>query len=101
MNEGSETIVNNDVPSGRSSKSKTCCVCTLDSVGARSFMKIYCPCGRIVGLDKSEMQLKKKLGKDLECVSCRNLRISAEIDEMNSHFDGTSEENEAWSHLMP
>jgi len=60
-------------------------------------MKIYCSCGRIVGLDRNEMQLKKKLGKELECVGCRNLRISEEIDDLNNHFDGVSEEDEAWS----
>ncbi|MFA6804742.1 MAG: hypothetical protein WCR17_01990 [Candidatus Methanomethylophilaceae archaeon] len=73
---------------------KTYKSCTLDTVGPRSFLKIYCSCGRIVGLDKNEMQIKKKLGKDLECATCRNLRISAEIDELNSRFDGTYVEDE-------
>lgn len=68
--------------------------CTLDTVGSRSFLKIYCSCGRIVGLDKNEMQIKKKLGKDLECARCRNIRISCEIDELNACFDGTFFEDE-------
>ena len=58
----------------------------MDSV---SMKKVYCPCGCIVDLDKSYFERRLILGKDLECVHCRNIRISREIDELNAHFDGT------------
>lgn len=70
---------------------------TLDSINPISFMKIYCSCGRIVGLDRSEMMLKKSLGKELQCASCRNMRISEEIDEMDSHFNPNEDNEEIWS----
>ena len=54
----------------------------------------YCKCGCIIGLDSSEMKLKLKLGKELECTDCRNARISREIDEMNMHFSGEFIETE-------
>ena len=56
--------------------------------GISKMKKIYCKCGCIIGLDSSEMKLKLKLGKELECTDCRNARISREIDEMNMHFSG-------------
>ena len=55
----------------------------MDSV---SMKKVYCPCGCIVDLDKSYFERRLILGKDLECVHCRNSRISREIDELNAHF---------------
>jgi hypothetical protein len=64
-------------------------ILTLDSSGPRSFMKIYCACGKIVDLDKKKMNIKKSLKKELECTACRNARISTEIDLMNKHFDGS------------
>jgi len=69
-------------------------ICTLDNAGPRSFMKICCACGKIVDLDRKEMKIKKSLKKDLECTACRNVRISREIDFLNSHFDGTLESEE-------
>ncbi|MDR2699138.1 MAG: hypothetical protein LBB30_05640 [Candidatus Methanoplasma sp.] len=50
-------------------------------------MKIYCACGKIVDLDRKEMNLKKSLKKDLECPACRNARISREIDFLNGVSD--------------
>ena len=50
-------------------------------------MKIYCACGKIVDLDKKKMNIKKSLKKDLECTTCRNMRISKEIDSLNELFD--------------
>lgn len=67
---------------------------TLDGINLRSFTKIYCSCGRIVGLDPSEVILKHKLGKELQCITCRNLRISQELDSMNEPFDSSSETDE-------
>lgn len=62
---------------------------TLDNVGPRSLVKIYCACGRIVDLDKKKMNIKKSLKKDLECAACRNTRISREIDILDAHYDGS------------
>jgi hypothetical protein len=56
-------------------------------------MSVYCRCGKIVVLDRSEMMLKLKLDKELECMECRNIRIDREIDEMNNHYLGISEED--------
>ncbi|AIZ56290.1 hypothetical protein Mpt1_c03960 [Candidatus Methanoplasma termitum] len=72
-------------------------ILTLDSAGPRSFTKIYCACGKIVDLDKKKMNIKKSLKKDLECTTCRNARISREIDSINEHFDGPlSKEEESF-----
>ena len=73
-------------------------ICTLDSTGPRSLVKIYCACGRIVDLDKKIMSVKKSLKKDLECTICRNARISMEIDILNGSDDGEpcSEEDPLW-----
>ena len=62
---------------------------TLDNSGPRSFVKIYCGCGRIVDLDKKEMNIKKALKKELECIACRNARIAKDIDFLNAYYDGT------------
>lgn len=67
------------------------CLRTLDSMAEVSMMSVYCNCGRIVVLDRSEMRVRLQLGKELECASCRNARISREIDEMNDHFNGVEE----------
>lgn len=56
----------------------------LDNSGPRSFIKIYCACGRIVDLDRRAMNVKKSLKKELECTGCRNARISMEIDILNN-----------------
>ena len=54
-------------------------------------MSVYCECGRIVILDRAEMKIRLSLGKELECMSCRNARISREIDALNDHFNGIDE----------
>ena len=56
--------------------------------GLSKMKKIYCKCGRIIGLDYSQMKLKLALGKELECTECRNARIAKDIDELNDHFNG-------------
>ena len=56
--------------------------------------KIYCKCGCIIGLDSSQMKLKLKLGKELECTECRNARISKDIDELNMHFSSETADTE-------
>ena len=63
---------------------------TFNVAGLSRMKKIYCKCGRIIGLDSAQMKLKLKLGKELECTECRNARISKDIDEINMHFDGES-----------
>ena len=60
----------------------------LDKFSSKDEMCVYCACGRIVALDRSEMKLKLALGKDLECTTCRNRRISEEIDYLNNLYDG-------------
>jgi len=79
--------------SGYPEPSKTGEIRTLDSVNSKSFTKIYCSCGRIVGLDRNEVLIKKNLKKELECTSCRNLRISREIEALDNHFNGVDEED--------
>lgn len=63
----------------------------LEDLSGDSAMSVYCQCGRIVILDRSEMKLKLSLGKELECMACRNARISNEIDALNDHFNGVPE----------
>ena len=60
----------------------------LDKFSSKDEMCVYCACGRLVALDRSEMKLKLALGKDLECTTCRNRRISEEIDYLNNLYDG-------------
>lgn len=64
---------------------------TLDRICGNAAMSVYCECGRIVILDRSEMKLRLSLGKELECMTCRNARISREIDALNDHFNGVDE----------
>lgn len=66
---------------------------TLDPVTISNFKKIFCSCGRIVDLDKNEVLVKERLGKDIECIRCRNTRISAEIDSLDAHFEVSEAEN--------
>ena len=37
------------------------------------------------------MKIRLSLGKELECMNCRNARISREIDALNDHFNGIDE----------
>lgn len=60
----------------------------LDRFDSANEMCVYCSCGRIVALDRSEMMLKLSLKKELECTTCRNRRISNEIDYLNDLYDG-------------
>jgi len=62
----------------------------IDMVDSSVMKKVYCSCGCILDLDRSYFNRRMDLGKELECVHCRNLRISREIDEMNAHFNGES-----------
>jgi len=65
---------------------------TLDHLSADNEMCVYCMCGRIVNLDRSEMKLKLSLGKELQCTFCRNQRISKEIDYLNDLYNGIIDE---------
>ncbi len=67
--------------------------CKLDTLMDGPLMSVYCKCGRIVVLDRSEMRLKLSLGKDLQCMKCRNMRISEEIDALDNLFNGIVEED--------
>ncbi len=64
----------------------------LDMFTEENGMNVYCTCGRIVNLDRYEMQLKISLGKELQCTVCRNKRISQEIDFMNDLYNGLIDE---------
>lgn len=68
----------------------------LDGVSSFSMKKVYCPCGRIMDLDISYFNRRLGLGKPVECVRCRNIRISNEIDELNAHFSGEPETEQDW-----
>lgn len=76
-------------------------VCDSDSYGCRKLamtrldiipvdneIHVYCSCGRVVALDRSEMELKMSLRKPLQCSVCRNQRISQEIDYLNDLYNG-------------
>lgn len=56
--------------------------------GIGRMRKIYCGCGRIIGIDSAIINVKMSLGKELECPMCRNQRIAKDIEEINMHFDG-------------
>lgn len=58
----------------------------------KNAMSVYCTCGRIVNLDRNEMNIRIALGKELECSKCRNQRISFEIDALNEHFNPVAPE---------
>jgi hypothetical protein len=58
-----------------------------------SMNKAFCTCGAIAELDSTAITLKRKLGKDVECSYCRNVRISEELEEMRALY---SEEDEGW-----
>ena len=59
---------------------------TIDKIDCSKMKKIYCACGSIVDLDGEYLTRRLKLSKEVECVHCRNLRISREIDELNAIF---------------
>jgi len=55
--------------------------------------KVLCLCGAIADVDSGMASTKKKLGKCIECRSCRNERIAQEMEELRSHFTGEDGEN--------
>ncbi len=61
---------------------------TIDMIDSSIMKKVYCSCGCIIDLDKSYFDRRLGLGKEVECIHCRNARISNEIDELNAHFNG-------------
>jgi len=61
---------------------------TLDGIRPSGLTKIYCKCGSIIGLDRDHVMMKKKLKKTVECPSCRNTRISNDIEEIDNYFAG-------------
>ena len=60
--------------------------------GPFTMRKVYCSCGSIVDLDRDYFYRRMNLGKQVECIHCRNERVSREIDELNNHFLGIDEE---------
>lgn len=59
--------------------------------------KVYCSCGCILDLDRSYFDRRMSLGKELECINCRNSRISREIDELNALYSGDGLDEDEWS----
>ncbi|MCQ2056070.1 MAG: hypothetical protein MJY64_01160 [archaeon] len=57
-----------------------------NSVGLSKMKKVFCKCGEIIDFDSSQMLIKLYLGKELECPSCRNARVSKYIDEINTYY---------------
>jgi len=55
--------------------------------------KVFCTCGAIADLDSSAVSLKRRLGKEVECRHCRNIRIAEEQRELKELY---SEEEEGW-----
>ncbi|MCL2510384.1 MAG: hypothetical protein FWF07_04815 [Methanomassiliicoccaceae archaeon] len=80
-------IIKNDNTSNGALPSDDPGIRTLDNVGLRSLVKIYCACGKIVDLDRKNMNIKKSLKKDLECTACRNTRVGKDIDLLNTQYD--------------
>ena len=55
--------------------------------------KVLCLCGAVADVDSRIASTKKRLGKSVECRSCRNERIAQEMEELRSHFSGEDGEN--------
>ena len=53
--------------------------------------KVLCLCGAIADVDSGVASTKKRLGKSVECRSCRNERIAQEMEDLKSHFSGDDE----------
>lgn len=68
--------------------------------GYGGMKKIYCTCGRIVDIDDTYFKRRMNLGKQVECSVCRNARVSREIEDLNNHFLGISEEECLVSDLL-
>jgi hypothetical protein len=54
--------------------------------------KALCSCGEIAEMDSAVVRLKRRLGKDIECRSCRNERIAKELEALELRFLGQDEE---------
>jgi hypothetical protein len=55
--------------------------------------KVLCLCGAIADVDSGIASTKKRLGKSVECRSCRNERIAQEMADLRSHFTGEDDES--------
>ena len=55
--------------------------------------KVLCLCGAIADIDSGIASTKKRLGKSVECRSCRNERIAQEMEDLRSHYAGEDKEN--------
>jgi hypothetical protein len=53
--------------------------------------KVLCLCGAIADIDSGIASTKKRLGKSVECRSCRNERIAQEMEDLRNHFTGEDE----------
>ncbi len=56
--------------------------------------KALCACGCIADLDSKSVGTKRRLGKRVECMACRNKRIAREHEDMERHFLGLDQEED-------
>jgi hypothetical protein len=56
--------------------------------------KVLCLCGAIADIDTGIASTKKRLGKSVECRSCRNERIAQEMEDLRNHFTGEEESHD-------
>ncbi|MBM4237074.1 MAG: hypothetical protein FJ151_01145 [Euryarchaeota archaeon] len=60
--------------------------------GSFSKKKALCQCGVIADVDSAAVRVKLRLGKEIECMACRNERIAKELLELQVHFFGQEDE---------
>lgn len=63
--------------------------------GSYQKSKALCSCGKIVEMDSTVVRLKRRLGKEIECRTCRNERIGKDFEALETHSRG--EEDEGYS----
>ena len=65
--------------------------------GPYSKNKALCGCGALADLDNDVVLRKKRLGKRVEFMACRNRRIAQEHNTIENHFLGLDEaEGDDW-----
>ena len=61
-------------------------VFALSGTGISDYTKIFCTCGRITDIDTQTYRRRLGMHKQIECVHCRNARISAEFEKLDEHY---------------
>ncbi len=67
---------------------------TMTVFGPYNKNKALCACGSIADLDSKTVNTKRRLGKRVECMACRNKRIAQEHEKLERHFLGFDEEED-------